>query len=394
MRRVMRCCVALVAFAVIAPLSACAAEPPAGPRSSIATSPEHLPEPPPPPPPPSPEEIRRERAEQIVASMDDRSRVASVLMGMLSTTDAAAVQAFVTGNGLGGLIVMGGNVLEPAQLRAMLDALVTDPSFPPLIATDQEGGDVVRLPWDPNAGADLLKYEPPEAAGTAFASRAALLRDAGLNVNFGVIADVPSSEQSFIFRRSFGIDPLEAAPRVAAAVTAEHSVIASTLKHFPGHGAAEGDSHGGIPVADLDYENWAATAARPFSAGIEAGAQLLMFGHLSFPAIDPLPASLSPAWYRIAREDLGFRGVSITDDLGMLPRSGIPEYQDLGSLVVTALGAGADLALVMQGTGPESMPALIDQVAAAVQTGVLSADRLREAAVRVAELRLTLGTPG
>ncbi|WP_309472629.1 glycoside hydrolase family 3 N-terminal domain-containing protein, partial [Microbacterium sp. H6] len=125
---------------------------------------------------------------------------------------------------------------------------------------------------------------------------------------------------------ALGIDSACAAERVAAATTAQEQFVASTLKHFPGHGAAPGDSHRAIPSSTMGREEWRATEAVPFEAGIDAGASLLMYGHLAYTEIDPLPASLSPVWHDIAREELGFTGVAVTDDLGMLLSSGDPAY--------------------------------------------------------------------
>src|SRR5690606_1952179 len=92
-----------------------------------------------------------------------------------------------------------------------------------------------------------------------------------------------------------------------------------------------------------------------------------------------------------AREDLGFGGVTVSDDLGMLLDSGLPEYQDLSSNVARALAAGADLALIIRGASLDTLPPLIDAVAASIDAGGPSAERLRDAAIRVAELRLRLG---
>jgi len=208
---------------------------------------------------------------------------------------------------------------------------------------------------------------------------------------------VPGGEGSFIYGRALGTTPKEAAARVTAAVAgeqsagaADHLSVASTLKHFPGHGAAEGDSHIGVPSTALSLADWRDGPAEPFEAGIDAGAELLMFGHLSYTSVDPEPASLSPEWHRIAREELGFEGAIVSDDLGMLVSSGVPEYGDISKLLVRTLASGTDLALVIQGVDAGQLPAVVDAVSAAVGSGELPGTRLRDAAVRVAELRLSL----
>ncbi len=145
---------------------------------------------------------------------------------------------------------MGANVPGSEDaLRAVTAALTVDPGLPPVIAIDQEGGDVSRLPWDGFPSSLVLKDQPPAAARDAFAGRAALVQRAGIGVNFGVVADVTADRSMFIYRRALGTTPAAAAERVAAAVTGEGGAAASTLKHFPGHGSAPGDSHAGIPAS-------------------------------------------------------------------------------------------------------------------------------------------------
>jgi beta-N-acetylhexosaminidase len=327
--------------------------------------------------------------------MSLRERAASVVMGHIPTTDAAALHAYMASSGVGGFLLMGANIPgDEAALQTITAALTVDPARPPLIAVDQEGGDVSRLPWDGfPAPLDLQQADPP-AAEAAFAGRAALVRQAGIPVNFGIVADVTADADSFIHRRVLGTTPDAASARVAAAVRGEEGSVFSTLKHFPGHGAAPGDSHTAIPSTALTLDQWRAADALPFQAGIDAGAELLMFGHLAYTAVDPTPASLSPEWHRIAREELGFDGVTITDDLGMLQGSGQPQYADPVANAVAALAAGNDMVLTVVYSTPDTAPHVIDGIVAAVESGALPAERLEEAATRVMELRLAVAEAG
>lgn len=330
------------------------------------------------------------RTQRILDGMDVAQQAAAIVMGNAAGTDPAALRAMM-GGGFGGFILMGGNVPPTADgLRTVTSALTVDPRLPPLIATDEEGGDVARLPWDAQPGADALKSQPASAARAAFAARGMLLAQAGVTVNFGVIADVARGPDSFIYDRSFGTDPASAAQRVDAAVRGEASWVCSTLKHFPGHGAAEGDSHHTIPATDMDLATWRTQVAPPFLAGIQAGAPLVMMGHLAYTAVDPLPASLSPSWHRILRDDLGFRGVIVTDDLDMLVDSGDPAYADEVQDAVRSVAAGRDLVLALDGAGPDTARRIADGLAAAVRGGALGAQRLAEAAGRVIALRLQI----
>ncbi|WP_300267345.1 glycoside hydrolase family 3 N-terminal domain-containing protein [Microbacterium sp.] len=328
------------------------------------------------------------QAAQLVAEMSTRERAASIIMGHIPSTDPAALSAYLSDTGLGGFILMGANVPDTeSALQKVTSNLRVDES-PPLIAIDQEGGYVSRLPWDDFAASAQLKDRPAADTARAFAARASLVARAGANVNFGIVADTTADGSSFIFGRSLGAEPTAAAERVAAAVTAEEPFAASTLKHFPGHGAAPGDSHQLIPTTDLTLEQWRQQDAVPFVAGIEAGASLLMFGHLAYTAVDPEPASLSSRWHEIARDELGFEGVMVTDDLGMLLSTGLRQYADPVANAVAAVGAGNDLVLMIAHSTPETAAQLAAGLVVAVDDGTLAAERLQDAAERVMALRL------
>ncbi|WP_214466868.1 glycoside hydrolase family 3 N-terminal domain-containing protein [Microbacterium flavescens] len=334
-------------------------------------------------------------AERRVEAMSTREQAASVVMGHIPTTDPAALRTYMESTGIGGFILMGANVPgDEAALRDVTAALSIDPAFPPVVSIDQEGGDVSRLPWDGFRSSVDLKSDEPAAAERAFAGRGALVGRAGIGVNFGIVADETDDPSSFIFRRALGTTPAASAERVAAAVTGERGGALSTLKHFPGHGAAPGDSHSGIPSTGMSKEEWLGGPALPFQTGIDAGAPLLMFGHLAYTAVDQRPASLSAEWHRIAREELGFDGVSVTDDLGMLEASGIDSYADPVANAVAALAAGNDLVLAVMFTTPDSAARIVDGVVAAVEAGTIPPERLRDAATRVAQLRLGLAADG
>ena len=329
-----------------------------------------------------------------MSQLTAEQKAAALLMLHAPGTDPAPLRAYVD-RGVSGLILMADNMpATPAELAALTAAVEGDPEAPALIGIDEEGGEVQRLPWDDSAGAEQLRAAPPPASRDAFAARAAALADVGVSVNFGIVADVTADPDSFISGRVLGADPPAAAERVAAAVAGERDVVQSTLKHFPGHGAAPGDSHSSVPAAPLTIEEWRAGPALPFAAGIDAGAELVMTGHLAYPAVDAAPASLSPAWHRILRDELGFDGVIVSDDMLMLQHNELPEYADPGENAVRAVAAGCDLLLYVLPADPAavgiSVDGLVASIAAAAQTGRISQERLDEAVERVLTLRRTI----
>lgn len=334
-------------------------------------------------------------AETRLQSMTLREKVSSLLMLHQPGIDADALRSFADTHRVGGLILMGDNVPGSLdELTALTGALSTDPGLPLLIGIDQEGGAVSRLPGDLAPAGEALRALPVEATTEAFARRGALLEQAGINVNFGVVADIPAGPGSFLYDRALGTTTDAAADRVQAAVAGEIGRVQSTLKHFPGHGAAAGDSHVSVPSTEMGYDGWLADVAPPFAAGIDAGAGLVMFGHIEYGAVDDGPASLSSKWHDILREELDFEGVSITDDMLMLSHTGLPQYADPVATAVAALAAGNTMLLYVLPQNPATegidIPSLIDTLTAAVESGRVDEELIEDNARRVLELRRTL----
>ncbi len=301
--------------------------------------------------------------------------------------------------GIAGVILMGDNIpADEAGLAALTAELQADPDAATLIGIDQEGGIVSRIAWDPAPAPWDLRGADPAATRDAFAARAAALAASGVNVNFGIVADVTDDPGSFIYDRVLGTEPQGAAQRVAAAVEGERGRVASTVKHFPGHGAAPGDSHVSVPSAPLSLDQWRAGPAMPFEAAIDADVELVMTGHLAYPSVDAAPASLSSEWHRILREELGFDGVLVTDDMLMLQHNGLAEYQDPGENAIRAVAAGSDLLLYVLPADPSEFGISVDglsaSIAAAVADGRIPGERLDDAATRVLELRRELVEAG
>ncbi len=315
-------------------------------------------------------------------------KISSLLMLHVAGTDPQVLRDFAERWQPGGLILMRDNVPSPPdRLATLTEELSADPGLPLLVAIDQEGGTVRRIPTDEFPAAPQLRAAEPAAAEAAFADRAAMLAALGISVNFGVVADVTPDRSSFLRPRVLGDTAEAASPRVAAAVAGERGQVLTTLKHFPGHGAAPGDSHSSIPATGMGIEEWRDEHAPPFAAGIEAGAEFVMTGHLRFDAVDSAPASLSAEWHRILREELDFDGIIVTDDLHMLLASGEEQFSDLEDNALRALQAGATLLLFV---GPVEVPAMVDRIAGAVRSGELAESIVDDAALRLLELRREL----
>lgn len=381
MRRAVAAAVAAAVAVSLAAVTGCAAEvePPPPPLARIAGAPPLL----------DPTAVY---LEQRIASMSLEQKVAALIMVHVPGTDPARIRGVIDAHGLAGVILMGDNVGGPAaQVGQLTAALSSEAGLPVLTAIDQEGGVVRRLREDEFPAARTIRGAEPAVAEQAFVDRSTLVSSAGVLINFGIVADVTPDSSSFIRSRTLGETPEAAAERVAAAVRGEQGRVLSTLKHFPGHGASPDDSHVSIPRSDLDLAQWRATHAVPFQAGIAAGAPLVMMGHLQFDRISALPASLSAEWVAILRDELGFEGVIVTDDLLMLQRSGIDAYRDPYSNAVRALQAGNDLLLYVLPGDPSTVgidiDALIATLAAAVADGRIAEEQVDASLARVLALR-------
>ncbi|HSW92041.1 MAG TPA: glycoside hydrolase family 3 N-terminal domain-containing protein, partial [Candidatus Saccharimonadales bacterium] len=218
-----------------------------------------------------------------------------------------------------------------------------------------------------------------------------MVQSVGITLNFGIIADTTANPQSFIYDRVLGMSPLAAAERVAAAVDASKNKTLSTLKHFPGHGETIADSHSSIPTTGISYSDWQTRDEPPFKAGVAAGADMVMFGHLRYETVDNLPASLSKKWHDILKNEVGFDGVTITDDMQMLQNSGETAYLDYLQNAVAALQAGNTMLLYVLGDGSTTVNIdpnqLIDGIVSAVQSGKIDSKMIDQDAKRVLELR-------
>jgi beta-N-acetylhexosaminidase len=253
------------------------------------------------------------------------------------------------------------NVRSPGQVRRLTAGLQAaarngpqaagGSGLPLLIAADQEGGQLQAL------GPGWTVFGGPMALGAtgdaALAQRVGRaigleMRAVGVNINYAPVLDVASNPANpSLGIRSFGDDPAAVARLGSAWVRGVQSAgVAATVKHFPGSGAIGVDTHHELAVIDRDRAEVEATDLRPFKAAIDAGARVVMSGHFASPALTgsrSVPSTLAPeVMDRLLRDELGFRGVSITDALDM---HALAQDENQAVDVVAAIRAGVDLLL-------------------------------------------------
>lgn len=347
--------------------------------------------------PPPVKVVEKSYVDKVFDSMSLRDKVASLFILHTPGTNSTNLRDYVIQYKPSGLILMSDNITATTtELASLTKSLSTDSRLPLLIATDEEGDTVTRLASDTFAGAMTLRNAPPQASRDAFLGRSELLKSVGINLNFGIIADVTADSNSFIFPRVLGTNTADASARIAEAVAGTKGKTLSTLKHFPGHGETKANSHSTIPIADTSYNTWLTSVAPPFEAGIKAGADVVMFGQLAYPSVDPLPATLSKKWHGILTSTLGFKGITITDDMVMLQNSGNPRYTDPVQNAIDAINAGNTLVLfVTNHIDSNSMiepDSLINGVVQAVEDGRVKISLVNDNVHKLLNLRFSLAT--
>ena len=277
----------------------------------------------------------------------------------------------VTAHPVGGIVYFAQNLLDPEQTTTMLANVkqfyADAGNVAPFIAVDEEGGTVVR------AG-------DTEAAKRAAEQIADYLMPLGFNLDFAPVADVVDPLRSDTMGlRSFSSDAAVAADMVRAEVEGfRDKKMLCCAKHFPGIGAAAGDSHEGAITIEATNEELETVDLVPFRAAIEAGVPMIMVGHVSLPNIvgDSTPAPLSSAVVQgMLRDSLGYTGIIVTDSLSM---GAITDYYTPAEAAVAALKAGCDIPLM-----PERLDEAYQGVLSAVQVGELTEERLDESLTRI-----------
>jgi beta-N-acetylhexosaminidase len=357
-------------------------------------------------------------AQVALGSMNVRQKAAQVLLLAFSGTSLSADTAALLAAGPpGGLLILGYNFADQAQMRALTAALqqaAAASGLPVglLIAVDQEGGKVRRitqgLPDLPSARSLGEDSTPSQASELARQTASGLL-DLGINMNLAPVADVVSDKGSFLYDRSYSGDAALVSSFVTAVIQASQGQgLICVAKHFPGHGSASQDTHDQAAISSASAQDFESIHLPPFSAAISAGVEGIMVSHVIASAYDAdNPASLSQVVVTgLLRDHLGFTGLIVADDLAMAAAldsgAGAPIQQISTAktaadakvtaklrTAVAALNAGCDL-LILTGIESDAI-ALLDALVAAIEQGQVSQSRLDEAVARILDLKYRHG---
>ena len=297
------------------------------------------------------------------------------------TTKAALEQYPV-----GGIVYFAQNMESKDQVKEMIDNSQSYSKVGLFISTDEEGGMVNRLMN--TVGTTYIdsmynyKDEGTQKAHDNAYTIASDMAALGFNMDFAPVADVWSNpDNTVIGERAYSDDYSQAAELVGSAVKGfEDGGVMCTLKHFPGHGDTAEDSHYSSAYVRRTKDEIMADEMQPFTAGIDAGAEFVMVGHLIVPDIDELPATLS---YKITtellRNEMHFEGIAITDSLAM---SSIADNYGVGDSAVMSIKAGIDMLL-----DPTDIDTAIDAVVQAVESGDITEDRIDDSVRKILALK-------
>lgn len=340
----------------------------------------------------------------LLAGLTLEQKVGQMLMVGLPgpELDDVAWQRVVQ-QGVGGVIFLDRNAESPEQTRAFTQALQAaamqqGPGLPLLIGWNHEGGTVARraagLTHFPSAMA-LGAAGRPDLVHAIGRSMAVEMHSLGVNVNYAPVLDVNVEPANpVIGLRSFGDTPEVVADLGSRFISGQQEAgVIAVAKHFPGHGGVDVDSHVALPLLDTPLDSLQRVELPPFQVAVDNDVAAVMVAHLRVPAVDPggAPSSLSPPVVNgILREQMGFDGVVMTDDMGM---RAIRDHYSLAEAAVLAVLAGNDLLLAVETTrDPDVMRnALLNAVA----TGRIPESRIDDSVRRLIRLKLAydLGAP-
>lgn len=289
---------------------------------------------------------------------------------------------------MGGFILFDKNIVEPKQLKELIHQLNENLRITPFISVDEEGGLVSRIANNPNFEVtqfpNMIETQSTHEATQIGITIGSYLKELGFNLDFAPVADVNSNPNNpVIGPRSFSEDPQIVSLMIEAITKGFHqSQMIVTLKHFPGHGDTQNDSHEGLVSTNKTLEELNRLEFLPFRAGIKAGADLVMMAHILTPSTtsDNLPASLSKEMHNILRNELGFEGLIISDSLSM---KAISDNYSVSDAVLLAYESGTDLLLM-----PANLKEAFDTLETKFVSGELDRKELDQRVLRILKLKL------
>ncbi|MCM3786325.1 beta-N-acetylhexosaminidase [Neobacillus mesonae] len=340
------------------------------------------------------DEPEQDPAEATLAGMSLEEKIGQMIIGGFPGTELGSdAKTLIQEGKLGGVILFGPNISGQEQLQTLINEIKASnqkDGIPLFVSVDEEGGRVTRLP---EGKTEFPSNQVIGAHGSAELSKqigsviGEEIAAFGFNLNFAPVLDIFSNpENTVIGTRSFGNNAeIVSDLGIATMQGMQEAGVVPAVKHFPGHGDTIVDSHVGLPVVDKTQEELNELELIPFKEAIDAGADIVMAAHIQYPNIDSslLPASLSKVMLTgILREEMGYDGIVITDDLEM---GAIQQHYGSGDAALMAIQAGADI--VLFGHTPAKAEKAYDTILQAARTGELSQEQIDSKVLRIIRLK-------
>ncbi|KKS98301.1 MAG: anhydromuramoyl-peptide exo-beta-N-acetylglucosaminidase, beta-N-acetylhexosaminidase [Candidatus Gottesmanbacteria bacterium GW2011_GWA2_43_14] len=338
----------------------------------------------------NPEEVKKVKKEKyvqnILSSMTLEEKIGQMIMwGINEPVLSSESASMIEDTHAGGVIIMinKDQVFTPQQINKLTHQIkYLNNKIPLFIAIDGEIG-IIKSKI---SGFENYNQFPEYMDDSKFCSEVSdisnFLYDNGINVNFGIIADI-GWNQGFIKYRTYGNTPESVRNRITTAIDCSNNNLLITVKHFPGHGRTVVDSHYTSPIIETDYDKWLKTDKVPFQEAIDKKVDLVMMGHLIYNKIASEPASLSLVHNNNVRQ-MGFDGIIITDDLGMLESSGIEPKEVLNK----AINAKNDILLYVNHRLDANE--IINQIVNEVEIHNISVNRINESVQQILKSKYSI----
>lgn len=295
---------------------------------------------------------------------------------------------------VGGFTLFSKNIQSPKQVKNLLSSLSANMKTKPFLAVDEEGGLVARIAN--NSNFSVTKYsnmasigssnDPNQAYQVGF-TIGTYLKELGFNLDFAPVADVNSNPNNTVIgTRAFSNDPSIVASMVKSAVDGFHAAkIMSTLKHFPGHGDTDNDTHYGSATSNKTLEELKQIELIPFIEGIKANPDFIMLAHILLPNVtnDQLPASLSSQIHSLLTNDLGYNGLIISDSMSM---HAIIDHFTPAQVAIFSFKAGNHITLM-----PSSYVEAFLSIESAIKDGSITEKELHDRVLKILETKLKYG---
>lgn len=351
----------------------------------------------------SEEDIINEKAEEILGSMTLEEKVGQLFIvdfealngGQTSTEFNDVIQNTLKKYHVGGVIYFANNLVTREQTIKLNEELQKNSSIPMFISVDEEGGTVSRIADNENMGttkfSNMRKIGDSRDINKAYEVGFTIgkeINELGFNLDFAPDADVITNPNNTeIGSRSFGTDANIVSEMVPQVVKGLHeNNVCAALKHFPGHGGSEANSHNEFSYTPQNLEGLRQVEFLPFKAGMKEDADFILVSHIAAPNVtgDNTPCSLSSTIITdILRNELKYDNVVITDALNM---KAVTNYYTPKESSIAALKAGGDMLLM-----PVSLDEAYNSVISACNNGTISEERLNQSVKRILKVKIKRG---